>query len=296
MKATPSRNEAALSLVPPSFQDRLAELILNPPEGSLMMTITPMMAEAMLAYNSDNRPISVSHVASLAREMLNGNWEHTGESIKFSDDGHLNDGQHRLRACISAGVPFATDVRFGIPRASFAVTDRGRKRTAGDIFAIYGVKNHNHMAAASMLVWRYDNGTLMSPSARPSSQELYDFYCDLGDLQGSISYGRAFYMAKIAPISIMTAMHFVCARKDRRSADDFFTRAATGVGIASQSDPAQRLRTRLIERLTAHSRMLDVSVGAFTIKAWNAYRSGRPLGVIRWRTEQTPNEPFPKAI
>lgn len=37
------------------------------------------------------------------------------------------------------------------------------------------------------------------------------------------------------------------------------------------------------------------TIGAYTIKAWNAHRSGAAMRSFIWRTAQTPNEPFPRA-
>lgn len=30
------------------------------------------------------------------------------------------------------------------------------------------------------------------------------------------------------------------------------------------------------------------------VMAWNAMRQGRRLGLLRWRGEQNPNQPFPR--
>ena len=61
-------------------------------------TITPDIAKTMLGENVNNRRISHDNVNMFAREMRNGEWRFNGEAIKFSKDGRLLDGQHRLLA------------------------------------------------------------------------------------------------------------------------------------------------------------------------------------------------------
>lgn len=65
-------------------------------------TITPDIAKTMLGENVNNRRISHDNVNMFAREMRNGEWRFNGEAIKFSKDGRLLDGQHRLLAVIAA--------------------------------------------------------------------------------------------------------------------------------------------------------------------------------------------------
>ena len=71
-------------------------------------TITPNVAELMLRTNENNRPLSQRKVREYAHDMRNGNWTLTHQGILVGRGGKLIDGQHRLRACIEAGVPFTT--------------------------------------------------------------------------------------------------------------------------------------------------------------------------------------------
>ena len=66
------------------------------------VNITPAMAEKWLAKNLGNRHVRESHVATLVRDIRDGNWRQTGEAIKFDWDGRLIDGQHRLHAIVAA--------------------------------------------------------------------------------------------------------------------------------------------------------------------------------------------------
>lgn len=121
----------------------------NPPENSRRVTITPGLAEHILLNCADmNRRRRPSAVRRYAEDMAGGQWRLTGDSIKFGKSGFLRDGQHRLAACVRAGVPFETDVRFGIADDAFPVMDVGAKREGFDTFSIAGVKNAKTASAA----------------------------------------------------------------------------------------------------------------------------------------------------
>ena len=72
----------------------------------------------------------------------------TGDPIKFSSDGRLLDGQHRLEACEIAGLPISTHVVFGVDPGAFTTIDTGRSRSASDALAIEGVRNYQEVAGA----------------------------------------------------------------------------------------------------------------------------------------------------
>src|SRR4051812_37258312 len=80
-----------------------------------LVWITPKDAARMLAGMESNRLKSPPHIAKLARDMKGGNWKVNGETIKLDHREKVIDGQHRLLACIQAGVSFQTWVISGVP-------------------------------------------------------------------------------------------------------------------------------------------------------------------------------------
>jgi hypothetical protein len=89
-------------------------------------------------------------------------------------------------------------------------------------------------------------------------------------------------------------MHYVCARKNRAQADEFFEKVCAGVRL-DRAEAAYKLHKRLADNARGNERIKPLAIAALTVKAWNAMRSGAPLGVLKWRGEQNPQEPFPKA-
>ena len=56
--------------------------------------ITPEMAKEYLGMNTDNyRKLNNGRVLTYSADMKNGKWQMNGESIKFSENGALMDGQ-----------------------------------------------------------------------------------------------------------------------------------------------------------------------------------------------------------
>jgi len=140
--------------------------------------ITPKLAEKYLEENVDyNRPISQRHVDLYARDMKAGKWVQNGETIKFNGTGALLDGQHRLWACVEAGVPFTTAVARGVP--SLEDVDRGRPRSMAHILAMRQVKNAIRVSVALRTIWRWENTNWRASQIVPSTREsleLLDSY------------------------------------------------------------------------------------------------------------------------
>jgi len=101
-------------------------------ERSEKMLITPQMAQLWLEKNTHNRKISAQAIEKYARDMKAGAWKITNQGIGFDSGGNLTDGQHRLLACVRAGIPFESFVTFGLDPESQMVVDGGRLRSVGD--------------------------------------------------------------------------------------------------------------------------------------------------------------------
>lgn len=99
--------------------------------------ITPEVAQYLLdTFNTRNRSLTDSTVEAYARDMSSGRWFYTGEAIKFSADGVLTNGQHRLKACVVSGTSFFTDVLVGMSPDSVLTEDTGKSRSVADVVSI----------------------------------------------------------------------------------------------------------------------------------------------------------------
>lgn len=280
---------------------RLRWQINNPPDDlARRWLVTPDMADAMLERNSDdewhNRPGSEKGILRYSRAMQRG-WKFTGEPIIFSKSGRLLNGQHRLMACVRSGVSFETLVVFGIDDDAFKFMDIGVSRSAGHIFAIEDVPNYNIAAAIARLLFGYmASSTWEGRSPEVENDALLAFYYQHPRIQDSIVIARKLYADRLMPYRWAGMCHYICAAKHRAEADKFFEQVASGIGFSNKNAPAYKLRSKLLASARSSSEKLSEStIGAYTIKAWNADRHGEGVRSFVWRTAQTPNEPFPRA-
>lgn len=250
------------------------------------MVVTPAMAEEMLKYNSTedltNRPQSQSTVGKYARLIKDRMWgidgKGTCEPIIFSDAQRLLSGQHRLAAIVAAGTSQRMLVVFGEPDGNFAFIDQGRRRTASDIFAVNGVPNYAMAAAAVRWLVAYERGTTSGDDATGkvelSNQEAYDAYLRLVDLQESVKVGLRYNNDRLPCPATAAAVHYLCAQRSRRAADDYFKKVASGLGFSSARDPAKKVRDFLTR---SDSRITRKQAASALIEGWNAIRTNKPL-------------------
>lgn len=271
---------------------------------AVFMFITPSLGKEMMKHNVTdewhNRPESSSALQRFAAAMERG-WVLTGEPIIFSKSGRLLNGQHRLLAGIQSDVGFPTLVVFGIDDESFKYMDIGTRRTAAHIFSIENVKNYAAMAAASKVVIAYDRRSIGSGEASGvklvmENTDLLDWYHKNERLQHSLKFGQLMNDERFHSLSVGTALHYICARKHRNNADEFFQMVGDGVG-AKKGDPEFYLRKVLNDAAKDEKKRIHWATrAAFTVDAWNAARRGQNLRSLVWRTETDPSKPFPLAI
>lgn len=110
-------------------------------------TVTPERAQVLLEANPENRQIDAGGLAKRMRDMSSGRWAENGETIIVAKDGLLNDGQHRCWASLLLGLPFTTNMAWGVERASRTTVDSGTKRSVGSQLGIRGEKGSAQKAA-----------------------------------------------------------------------------------------------------------------------------------------------------
>jgi hypothetical protein len=277
------------------FEKKLRWMIENPGVPAERWRITPKMAEVMLGWNTRNRPVAAGKVKQYANLMRDGRWRYTGEPIIFSRL-RLIDGQKRLAAAIMSGATIDALVVFAVGDDAFPFIDVGQTRTAGDIFAINGVKNYSSMSAATQFVVGYENGQYSAAAnmsvARGDHDQLYQSYLKHSSLQDSSWVVSVFGRVKLISPSMMCAIHYLCARKARAEADDFFRKVGEGLGFTGKKDPAYKLHKALVDAAVSGERFGRKAGAAITIKSWNAARQKRDPGPMRFGADET----FPRVI
>jgi hypothetical protein len=244
-----------------------------------LVEVTPELAKEFLKHTKINRPLSVSNVNFLTREILKNSWMLTGESIKFDSDGYLIDGQHRLNAIIKSGKKVLLMIMYGVDSNVFSVLDTGRKRTGSDVLAINGLENYTLAASTIRLINQFEKNSYGEGGAvgrTMSNQDVLKFYKNNLDISKSVSEGSKLYKkcAQLISPSIICALYYLFSKKSKEQADDFMNKLCAGVNLETNS-PITSLRNKLIASKNDKShRMIQSDVVKNIILAWNKYRKG----------------------
>ncbi|MEU9796833.1 hypothetical protein AB0E27_40915 [Streptomyces sparsogenes] len=258
-------------------------------------TVTPELAEAWLAKNKKNRPLSRQSVIQLARAIERGEWRLTHQGIAFDEDDVLIDGQHRLAAVLKAGMAVRMAVTYGVPRDAFTVMDTGRKRTGRDALALKGETNATHLAAALRGLHLYLNGAETKWSGGSSlitNDQLVTVLDQHPGMREAIARGMALNRAIRITVTAASVGWYVTG-KERPDVDQtrWYDQLLTGAGL-EQGDPRLTLRNTLLGLAAGNRhRKSDDSREhlVYYFKAWNAWVEGRPLKLLRrYSKEQMP--------
>ena len=260
--------------------------------------ITPDEAKRLLENNTLNRNISEKAVSAIARDMKNGDWVFNGESIKISDTGHLLDGQHRLSACVRAGVPFETLVITGLPDSAMDTVDAGRKRTVGDVLKMHGHINNNNLAAAARAIMDYKQHGIRLTRGRAaaySNSEILAFIDANPDVVKCTQKAVHFHSVSngLMPQSTASLIYYIFMQVDEAAAERFFDSLQTGADL-DELNPILKLRNYLIGLRASKTELRVASYRTIVLamKCWNKWRTGQPVANLRF----SENEQIPELI
>jgi hypothetical protein len=262
------------------------------------LLITPKLAEHLLLNNTGNRRQSTKALDLYQEAMEEDDWPVTGATIVVGKMGRILDGQHRLIACVNAGVPFMTYVVFGVDENNFDRIDTGRRRSNIDAFVIARVPHANHAAKAARWIAIFNN----DPKDRGvtyTNNDLLTFYkkdlnqarfTDAIELALTVHKGCKLQQDKAdkMPIGSTAAMFYFMLAKDAALARSFADMLAT-----NSKKPAQSIygHIREIKRFS-NGRIHEVLRNAIVINAWNLLRANKAVTVAGVKWDGT-REPFP---
>ena len=259
------------------------------------MFITPDLARLILSHASANRPITENHVTKLARDMVNGFWEQTGEPIKFNEHGKLIDGQHRLHAVVKSGVTIEFVVITGLSVNSQDTMDSGKRRSLGDQLSMRGYKSTNQLAAAIVLSGAWEKtGRPVRQGFRATNSESLRWFEKNPELEKGIN---ATFLARRKiryPGGLAAAVYYRMSQISPPNADFFWTVLGNGnspTGANMIVTLRERMIRAAIKREGNSQRMSDLYRAALTVKTWNAWIEGRELSKLSWRPELGENFP-----
>jgi len=238
---------------------------------AIPIDLTPARAEVLLNRNPDNRNLSETRVTLMARDIQTAAWTFNGEPIIVSDDGWLNDGQHRCWAVVESGMTIRVMLVVGVSRDSRTTVDQGDIKRLAHLLAMEGYQNTTQLAAVASLAWQYDRlGRLgVNVGERPSKSEGMAYIKEHPGVVRSVSACQHRGVRIVGGPAMVALMHWIITRRAGLEAADSFVEALThGVGL-SMGDPILYARNRLIGGRMRSDEKLEL-----LIKAWNAHRDG----------------------
>lgn len=262
-------------------------------------TIGPDMAKYILSqHNPVNRTVNRNHVASLTRDMKNGNWMgHVGDEMTIDRNGHLINSQHRLHAVVEADTPQRFTVRMGVDPDKRLVQDRGRVKSEADLLYMDNpnVKYRSSQSSIARMLYAFMNDQSRPQSyitnTKPTTSELKTITSAFG--QGA--YDSLIFVVKhgIKTVTVETnaaVLHFLMKNSDfGHRADEFFEGLASGVNL-DRDDPRMVIRNRLLndKGVLRGQKNKDIAMGLI-IKGWNAWVAGK-----KWSSKEHTPDSMPK--
>lgn len=267
--------------------------------------VGPDLAERYLETMRVNRPLSNANLKKIQTDMMNGRWHEDGDPVRFDRDGSLIDGQHRMWSIVETKLTFRFLVIRGIDKKAMSTMDTGKSRSIADIIALYDplAKDVTALAAATNVIYRWEAG-VRGPGLRtvfiPNDDVLSFYETNKLALSHASHVGKK--IARNVPGGTAQAYSLAAWLFDRLDIEDaefFWERLIDGSNLAEDS-PIRALRELLMReaRLNRNGRprmRADLAL-AFILKAWNAYREGRPVKVLIYKAGGSHPERYPEPV
>lgn len=249
--------------------------------------LTPALAELLREMNTGNRPKKQVRVNAMVQSMKEGAWQLTHQAIAITDDGVINDGQHRIEAVIQSGVTVPMRFAFGQRRSTFDVIDTGSVRGKADILAIAGEQNWALLAAIAVMVESIEGGRVRGiRGTGMRNDQIVAFVDERPTLRTAAAVAQSFVPhIKVAPTPVGVA-YYLCSLRHPKEAAQFFETLRTGLGLSNLRDPIYALRRRLLETYTygkGSGHLPRQQMSAEIIIAFNAWMAGKKMSRVEWK-------------
>lgn len=264
--------------------------------------IGPDFARRLIGLNTENfRNVDQKRVNRYAADMVKGNWDLTGDTIKISS-GILIDGQHRLLAVIQSGVEITTAVAYDVAESSFHV-DKGKPRSFAQWLSYKGYSHANNVASIVKLVLMHDKGFWRHMTFQVDDYSEYEMfaYAEKNRVSVEASAKLASAVSKLVPPSVAGAIiHIGSGRSQHPMGIDmvewFWNGVISGTNL-DKADPPLVLRNRFLLSKSSVSKRLSPPLARWlTTVAWNKAVQEQPIKHLRVATVGPNKTEIPKKI
>lgn len=247
-----------------------------------IVTISPTIAAAWLDQNNHNRSVSNAVLQKYAYDIAHGKWQLTGDAIRFSKEGGLLDGQHRLMACVRADKPFQSVVIYGLPSDSQDVIDTGKTRSIADVLALKGLANARRIGSALRLLLAYKNGTTSAKWSSLSHSAVIDALYRHPNITKSVS--KCHGLPPKMPLAGISFLHYVATFFLDAEAKADVMLSVLQSGIPSYDGDAMHVFRERSLRLQDKAEVRTTTTSTWTLfYAWNMFINDDAMGALRWQ-------------
>jgi len=238
--------------------------------------ITPELAACYLGTSNGNRGIRRNKIDSYKSDMIQGDWFENGDAIRFYDDGSLQDGHHRLTACVESGFSFYSIVVRGVTKEASKTVDKGASRSNKDELTMHhGLQAEDAGIAASMITkvvvhdygsdsWGHSSGGLSKLTTATKTTAFFENNKE--QIIKSIEFSKSVLGRgnTMLPRADVAAIHMLGSRLNEDVTNDFLSKVFAGYGIEKGTN-AEHVRNILLacamktRRMTKKERVFTVA-------------------------------------
>jgi hypothetical protein len=269
---------AKLPPLPPSLS-WFSSLVARGQKGIFaeVIKVTPEIAQRFMDANVDNRKVIPRKVDIVKHDILSGHFTLNGETIIISDEGTLNDGQHRLLGIIAAGKAVDCLVCFGPPRASRLTVDSGVVRSAASLLSMQNAPNAAiaSVVAKNLFAFRMGITHAQQKIGIPSKQDaITEYHSRRVAIDAAIDrFQREPFIRRTHTITAIAAAYVIVSSTpdvNVEARESFFAKLAEGANLQHGS-PILHLRNRLPAQGDYNERRTEARI-EFILRYWNAWR------------------------
>lgn len=264
------------------------------------LLITPEIAGEWLQHNTHNRRLRKARVEVLVRAIQRGEWRENGATFCFAIDGSMLDGQHRAAAIAQAGLAVMGLVVEGLDPETQLTIDTGAPRKIGDVLNMDGERHYTTLGTALRAVYMYRKfGRPKIAGLGPTTTELTTLLEAEPHIRlAAQAFGGSNPLRRLrVPVPAGTVAYHIFHEIDEEDAEYFFDRLADPIQLAAGS-PILATRRWFENQLSngggGRRSMLDAEMAfAILVKAWNAFRDGKEVAILRWKRGGAGAEEYP---
>ena len=221
--------------------------------------------------------------------MTAGRWKNTGETIIFSKEGELLNGQHQLLGVIKSDIPQNFLISYGVDKSAFDVMDSGKSRTYADVLGMMKYKNPAILGALARTILAYErNGGFEAKNFKSTNQisksETIAYIEANPDI---VNYVERYKKCNLTGSSTTAFLYWLFSNIDQTDAEKYLDMVLMGYGISSDTlesylfNKLQRNRNAIQNKMTKNAIIANIIIG------WNRFRGYSKTSAIQitWKPE-----------